>query len=85
MDKFVITGEPFKQVFSPYIGSDVPVFITTDSLLNGFHVLLEESIYRMELANARKFGGHGNDIDGPVDSLRRSAFWHCLDPQVTAG
>jgi uncharacterized protein DUF3160 len=32
----------------------VPVFITTDSLLNAFHVLFEESIYRLEQANARK-------------------------------
>jgi hypothetical protein len=30
------------------------LFITSDSLLNGFHVLYEESILRMETANARK-------------------------------
>jgi hypothetical protein len=53
-NKFVLTGQPFKQVFQPYLGSKVPVFITTDSLLNGFHVLFEESIYRLEQAHARK-------------------------------
>ncbi|MBI1831014.1 MAG: DUF3160 domain-containing protein [Planctomycetes bacterium] len=40
-NKFIITATEHKQVFRPYIGSDVPVFITTDSLLNGFPVLLE--------------------------------------------
>src|SRR5262249_40559535 len=35
----------------------VPVFITTDSLLNGFHVLFEESVYRLEQAQARKLPG----------------------------
>ncbi|HKB36119.1 MAG TPA: DUF3160 domain-containing protein, partial [Gemmataceae bacterium] len=55
--KFVIAGKPLKQVFQPYLSSDVPVFITPDSLLNGFHVLFEESIYRMEQAHARKLPG----------------------------
>jgi hypothetical protein len=53
-NKFVIGAPSFRQIFKPYVGSDVPVFITTDSLLNGFHVLLEESIYRLEQAHARK-------------------------------
>ncbi len=35
----------------------MPLFITSDSLLNGFHVLYEESILRLEQANARKLGG----------------------------
>jgi hypothetical protein len=52
--RFVITSEEWKQSFQPYVGSRVPVFITTDSLLNGFHVLFEESVYRMEQAHARK-------------------------------
>ena len=52
--KFLVTGNAVRQVFSPYTGSDVPVFITSDSILNAYHVLLEESIYRIELANSRK-------------------------------
>ena len=52
--KFVIAGEPYKQIFQPYISSKSPVFITSDSLLNGFHVLFEESVYRLEMAHARK-------------------------------
>src|SRR5262245_32714417 len=53
-NKFVISGEPYKQIFQPYLGGEIPVFITSDSLLAGFHVLLEESIYRLEQAHARK-------------------------------
>src|SRR5262249_19010046 len=53
-NKILVTQESFKQVFTPYISSDIPIFITSDSLLNGFHVLFEESILRLENANARK-------------------------------
>jgi hypothetical protein len=56
-NKLLMTNEAFKQVFDPYIKSDVPVFITSDSLLNAFHVLYEESVLRLESANARKLPG----------------------------
>jgi hypothetical protein len=52
--KFLIARESGKQVFSFYIGGDLPVFVTSDSLLNAFHVLFEESVLRMESANARR-------------------------------
>ncbi len=55
--KFVITGLFTRQVFDPYIDSSLPLFITSDSILNAYHVLLEESIYRMELAHSRKLPG----------------------------
>ena len=51
-----MTNRAYRQVFTPYLGDDVPLFLTSDSLLNGFHVLYEESILRMEQANARKLG-----------------------------
>ncbi|MBN2491071.1 MAG: DUF3160 domain-containing protein [Planctomycetes bacterium] len=47
----LITNRAFRQVFTPYIQSNLPVFVTSDSLLNGFCVLLEESIVRLESAN----------------------------------
>jgi len=53
-DKILITNEAFRQVFDPYLESNIPVFITSDSLLNAFHVLYEESIIRLETQNARK-------------------------------
>jgi hypothetical protein len=51
---FVVGDETCKQVFTPYIHSDLPVFVTSDSLLNAFHVLLEESVYRLERVNAAR-------------------------------
>ena len=53
-DKILITDEASKQVFTPYVESGIPLFITSDSLLNAFHVLYEESVLRLETANARK-------------------------------
>ncbi len=52
--KFLIAPESGKQVFSFYLGGELPVFITSDSLLNAFHVLFEESVARLESANARR-------------------------------
>ena len=52
--KVLVTGESFKQVFDPYIRGGLPLFITSDSLLNAFHVLYEESVLRLETANARR-------------------------------
>jgi hypothetical protein len=49
----LISNESYKQVFSAYIGQvENPVFITSDSLLNGFHVLFEETIFLLENSNA---------------------------------
>src|SRR5262245_40709979 len=52
--KFVVGDQSYKQVFTPYLYGDLPVFVTSDSVLNAFHVLLEESIYRLERANAAR-------------------------------
>jgi hypothetical protein len=53
-DKVLVTNQAFKQVFTPYLGHGAPVFITSDSLLNAYHVLYEESVLRLERSNARK-------------------------------
>jgi hypothetical protein len=55
-DKILVTNRAYRQIFTPYLGDDLPLFLTSDSLLNGFHVLHEESISRREQANARKLG-----------------------------
>jgi len=52
--KVLVRDETYKQVFAPYIKSALPLFITSDSLLNAYHVLYEESVFRLEKANARK-------------------------------
>jgi len=53
-DKILVTNQTYKQVFTPYLGSRLPLFVTSDSLLNAYHVLYEESIQRLEQANAKK-------------------------------
>lgn len=47
-----VGSESFQQSFQPYLQSEYPLFITSDSLLNGFHVLLEESLRAAEIRNA---------------------------------
>lgn len=56
-DNLLIRDEAYRQIFTPYLSSDIPLFITSDSLLNAFHVLYEESVLRLENANARKLPG----------------------------
>ncbi len=53
-NRILITNNACKQVFSPYIDNDKPLFITTDSLLNAYHVLYEESILRLETSMAEQ-------------------------------
>lgn len=53
-DKVLLTNDAFKQVFEPYLHARVTQFITSDSLLNAFHVLYEESILHLERANAKR-------------------------------
>ena len=52
--KVLITNEAYKQIFSAYMDGSRPLFITSDSVLNAYHVLYEESILRLEKANAGK-------------------------------
>lgn len=49
-DKLLISGERVMQTFEPYIRNEIPVFITSDAVLNAFHVLFEESMTRTEAA-----------------------------------
>src|SRR5262249_34297830 len=52
-DKFIIVPTDYKQVFTPYYKTG-PVFITSDSILNGYSVLFEASIERIERHNATR-------------------------------
>jgi hypothetical protein len=53
-DGILVTGQTYKQVFEPYIHRTLPIFVTSDWLLNAYHVLYEESVLRLEQANARR-------------------------------
>ncbi|MCK6461719.1 MAG: DUF3160 domain-containing protein, partial [Planctomycetes bacterium] len=55
-DGIAVGTKPLRQVFEAYVDAETPVFITSDSILNGFHVLLEESVLRLESARASNLG-----------------------------
>lgn len=51
-NRILVTNDAYKQSFSAYLSSDKPLFITSDSLLNAYHVLFEESVLRLETTMA---------------------------------
>ena len=51
-DKIIVTDNTWRQIFTPYIFASQPVFITSDSVLHAYHVLLEESVAQMESQQA---------------------------------
>ena len=53
-NKILAIDRHVSQVFALYIEPRMPVFITSDSILNAYHVLLEESVLRLEQANSAK-------------------------------
>jgi len=79
--KVLVTGESFKQVFDPYIRSGLPLFITSDSLLNAFRVLYVESVLRLERANARRLPLLLRHI---WDHLDKAAALFQESPELTA-
>lgn len=69
---FVVGGTEYKQVFTPYIKGHTPLFVTADSLLNAFHVLFEESVFRLEQANARKLPLILSDIEKRLPAAEKA-------------
>jgi hypothetical protein len=57
-DKILIEDRQVAQSFSPYIDPERAVFVTTDSLLNGFNVLLSASICELERHRAKQLRQH---------------------------
>ena len=51
---FVVSDPFYKQIFAPYIGNPLPIFITTDSAWHTYHVLLEEAVKQLEETQARR-------------------------------
>jgi hypothetical protein len=54
----VVTSHEYRQAFVPYLARmksqiPAPVFITSDAVLNGYHVLFEESVVRTERRRAQ--------------------------------
>ncbi|VGO14305.1 hypothetical protein PDESU_02864 [Pontiella desulfatans] len=89
-DRILVVDEAFKQVFSVYLGGG-SVFITSDSLLNAYHLLYEETIFRLENTNAQhlpqflrtimeKLDEAGTEIEGDpklLEAARKRARLVC--------
>lgn len=67
-DRILVTDLAYKQIFEAYKLTGVPFFVTSDSLLNAYHVLYEESILRLEQANAQKLPDVLRFILGRLDA-----------------
>ncbi len=59
-------GDSCRQSFDPYL--EGPVFITSDSILNAFHVLLEDSFRELELRRAESFRALLNSLRSAVSN-----------------
>ena len=70
--KLLVAGCEYRQVFEPYINSNVPTFVTADSVLNAYHVLFEESVVRLERAQAARLPSVLRPMwDGIPDAAKR--------------
>ncbi len=74
-NKILVSNRSCRQVFAPYLHSSltVPVFITSDSLINGYHVLLEESVVRMERSSVAPLDEVLRSIWGNLAAVERGA------------
>lgn len=52
-DKVAYGKKNYRQLFDAYVAAKVPVFITSDTVLHAWHVLLERSVQRLEWHRAR--------------------------------
>ena len=52
--RIIITGRTYRQIFEPYLNSPDPIFITSDTVLSAYNVLLSETAIRFENLNARR-------------------------------
>ncbi|MEK7469889.1 MAG: DUF3160 domain-containing protein [Planctomycetota bacterium] len=70
--KILIAGPQRLQVFQVYEGSRVPTFVTSDAVLNAFHVLFEESVVRLERSRSERLAGVLRPIwDGIPEAIKR--------------
>ena len=51
---FVVAAPDFRQIFEPYIESQLPVLITVDSAWHTYHFLLEQGIKELEFSQSAK-------------------------------
>lgn len=74
-DKVLIEDRQYKQSFEIYIEPTQPLFVTSDSLLNGFHVLFEDSFRELELRRAPELRRRLEEVLTQArENLKKSPF-----------
>src|SRR5262249_17518180 len=51
-EKVLVSKEEVNQSFSAYLSGKLPMFVTSDAVLNAYHVLFEQTLRKQELVNA---------------------------------
>jgi hypothetical protein len=83
-DGMLIADEPLRQAFSAYIEGELPTFITSDVVLNAFHVLFEESVKRLEEARAVELAALLKDMFEALPKALEKKIKGELDPVYKA-
>jgi hypothetical protein len=65
--KLLIGHREFKQSFQPYTSHSLPVFITSDSMLNAFQLLFEDSFRELEIQRGPQLRRH---LEADFDRIR---------------
>ncbi|QDV45289.1 hypothetical protein Enr13x_51650 [Stieleria neptunia] len=71
--KVAVTTEEFRHFYQAYANQDHPVFITSDSILNAFHRILEDSILKLEFRQIERLQRLLPILDERLAVTRRSA------------
>ncbi|MCS7466936.1 DUF3160 domain-containing protein [Stieleria sp. ICT_E10.1] len=71
--KVAVTSEAFRHFYQAYANQDHPVFITSDSILNAFHRILEDSILKLEFRQVEQLERLLPMLDERLAVTRRSA------------
>ncbi len=66
----LLTNQEYRQIYAAYAPSDIPVFITSDSLLNAYHVLLEETVVHREFRQVARLSETLKLIMKDLETLR---------------
>ena len=66
---FVVTAAHYRQIFDPYV-SGSQVFITSDTVINAYCILLEDSVQRLERVNSRNLRKYLEDAWKELDAIK---------------
>jgi hypothetical protein len=78
-NKLLVGQRQFRQSYEPYTDPVDPVFITSDSLLNAFHVLFEDTFRELEIRRAPQLRQSLEALVGEIRTLLKSPPYPASD------